>query len=51
MSKTRCQVFVIGEENHFYSKMSKTASQIWEANLIRAYRVKKDEVVKRYPMQ
>lgn len=31
--------------------MSKTASQIWEANLMRAYRVKKDEVVKRYPMQ
>ena len=29
MSKTRCQVFVIGEENHFYSKMSKTAPQNW----------------------
>ena len=28
-SKTRCQVFVIGEENHFYSKMSKTAPQNW----------------------
>jgi len=28
-SKTQCQVFVIGEENHFYSKMSKTAPQNW----------------------
>lgn len=28
-SKTRCQVFVIGEENHFCSKLSKTAPQNW----------------------
>ena len=35
----------------FYSKMSKTASQIWEANLMRAYRVNKNEVAKLDPMQ
>nr|DAL22150.1 MAG TPA_asm: hypothetical protein [Caudoviricetes sp.] len=31
--------------------MSKTASQIWEANLMRAYRVNKNEVAKLDPMQ
>lgn len=43
MSKTRFQVF--------YSKMSKTASHLWEVNLIRAYRVNKNEVAKLDPMQ
>jgi hypothetical protein len=43
MSRTRSQVF--------YSKMSKTASHFWEVNLIRAYRVNKNEVAKLDPMQ
>ena len=39
------------EGKEYYSKMSKTASQIWEANLMRAYRVNKNEGAKLDPMQ
>ena len=45
------QAGIVKHDARYSSLMTNTASQIWEANLMRAYRVKKDEVVKRYPMQ
>ena len=47
----RMTEYGFSEGNDFYSKMSKTASHFWEVNLIRAYRVNKNEVAKLDPMQ